>query len=165
MPTAHKRRNACAVIALAGGAGLTAQEVAAARVEHIRHDGELTFVDVPGARPRTVPVLSIWRKTLDRAVDRRTEGLLFAGYRLEEYPPRAIQSFLTANPAPVRPSIRDLRRGWIVTQVNAGIPLLVVAHISGFNSLGALEAYLGYTKQPTDPTAFYTEIANAGGAR
>ena len=163
--TDHKRRNACTIVALAAGAGLTAAEVAAARVEHVRTDGGLMVIDVVGRRPRTVPVLTIWRNTVDRAIDGRREGLLFTGYRLDEYPPRAIQSFLTDNPAPVRPGIRDLRRGWIVTQVDAGIPLTIVARIGGFNSLGGLEAYLGYTSQPTDPTAHFEAIANAGGVR
>lgn len=163
--TDYKQRNACAILALAAGAGLTAAEVAAACVEHVRTDGDLMLIDIVGRRARTVPVLTIWKRTVERAIGGRTEGLLFVGYRLDEYPPRAIQTFLTNNPAPIRPGIRDLRRGWIVTQVNAGIPLTIVAQIGGFNSFTALEAYLGYTDHPTDSAEYFTAIANAGGAR
>lgn len=163
--TAHKRRNACAILALAAGVGFTAAEVAAARVEHVRMDGDLMLVDAVGRRARTVPILASWRGTLERAIDGRRGGLLFTGYRLDEYPPRAIQSFLTDNPATVRPGIRDLRRGWIVTQINAGIPLTIVARVGGFNSLGALEIYLGYTDQATDPAEHFQAIANAGTIR
>jgi len=91
----------------------------------------------------------------------RAEGLLFDAYRTDEYPPRSIQAFLSANPAPTRPSIRDLRRGWVVTQIEAGIPTGILVQVGGFSSAGALDAYVGYIKDSL-PEAFFTALANAG---
>jgi hypothetical protein len=165
LSTETRRRNACAILSLSAGAGLTLAEVAAARVEHVRLDGDLLLADVVGSKPRTVPLLVSWQRVLLRAIGDRTEGLLFSGYRMDEYPPRSIQSFLTENPAPTRPSVRDLRRGWVVAQIEAGTPWPVLAQLGGFSSEGAIAAYAGYAKNLPTPVDYFEAVARVGSAR
>jgi Phage integrase family. len=165
LSTPRRRRNACAILALSAGAGMTAAEVAAARIEHVRSHGELLLVDVQGKRARTVPVMAQWARMLKLAIGDRRTGLLFDAYRIDEYPPRSVQSFLSANPAPVRPSIRDLRRSWVLSQIERGLPQRVLLHICGFNSVTAIESYLGYLPQTPAAESFYETIAMRGVAR
>lgn len=155
------RRGASAVLALSAGAGLDAKEVEAAQVEDIRIDRDLLLVDVRGRAPRTVPVLCGWRKSLLFAIEGRSTGPVFRGYRLEEYEPRFITNFFTDNPAPIRPSARDLRRGWIITQIEAGIPVDVLLTISGLRDAQALDTYLHFATR-ADPAGFFARIAGAG---
>ena len=148
LPTAHKRRNAAAILALAGGAGLSAAEIMDTRIEDVEtHDG-LMFVTVRGTSPRRIPVLRIWIRTLTRAIAGRTAGLLFVGYRLEEYPPRALQTFLTDNRCPVRPSANRLRCNFVVTLLDAQLPMQVIMEVGGFTSAQGLNPYLPFATAP-----------------
>lgn len=160
LSTDIKRQNACAILGLAAGAGLTSGEVAQVRVEHLSRTDDLLLVEVTARRRRTVPVLRQWTRTVTRAVGDRQEGLLFTGYRWQEYPPRAIQNFLTDNPAPIRPSLKDLRRGWVVTQLDAGVPVKVVAEAGGFASVAGLTAYTAY-QRPITVSDHFAELAGA----
>jgi len=165
LTTETRRRNACALLSLGAGAGLTAKELAAVRIEHLRREGDLILVDVPCRRPRTVPLLASWKKVLLTAIGDRTEGLLFVGYRWEEYPPRSIQSFITENPAPTRPSMRDLRRSWVVAQIEGGTPWPVIKVIGGFASEGAIGAYVGYVKKTPNTADYFEAAARVGSTR
>lgn len=161
LSTEFLRRNASALLALSAGAGLDAEEVAAAQVEDIHVDGGLLLINVRGRAPRTVPVMSAWRASLLTAIRGRSSGPVVHGYRLAEYEPRFITNFFTDNPAPIRPSARDLRRGWVIAQIEAGLPVDVLLTVSGFNSAGALDSYLHYS-QKSIPSDFFARIAEAG---
>ncbi|TCK59231.1 site-specific recombinase XerC [Curtobacterium sp. PhB136] len=143
LPTAQARRNGAALLALGAGAGLTPAEIIAVRRSDISTDSNRRWVTVRGAAERHVPVKDQWVRTLDQALA-SDEDLLFHGYDFEEYAPRPIQSFITANPGPVRLTPIRLRSGWIVSLLNAHIPLDVVAEIAGFSSLTSITDYFAH---------------------
>jgi integrase len=144
LTTTMKRQNAWAVLGLAGGAGLRTDEIIDVRLGDIDIVDGRVFVNVPGNRSRRVPVLYPWNRTLMRSVHGRTNPDLFAfrGYRLEEYRPRAIQTFLTDHPARVRPTVSRLRSTWIIAQIDKGLPLPVLKAIAGFISASSLDKHL-----------------------
>lgn len=149
LSTELKIRNACAIVSLGAGAGMSTAEIAAATVGDVEATGTGTWVHVRGENPRKIPVLSPWETVLQRSVQGRdADELLFQGYRLEEYPPRAIQTFLTDHPARVRPTVSRLRTSWIVRHLNAGVPVAALVQAAGLAHAGGLEKYLGFAEQP-----------------
>lgn len=145
LSTPLKRQNARTLLALAGGAGLTAQQIMDTRVEDVDLNGSSGFVTVHGRKSRRVPVHRKWVRTLNHAIDGRANGPLFRGYRLEEYPPHELQRFLSENRGELRPSVARLRSGWIVGLLEANLPPSVLLEVTGFSKLGSLDAYLPYT--------------------
>ncbi len=158
LPTELKRSNARATLGLAGGAGLTSAEIMEARVEDVQIVDGLTIVRVRGDRPRRVPVRRSWARTVARSIGDRTEGFVFRGYRLDEYPPRALQSFLTEHPCAVRPSPARFHLSWVIAQIDAGLPLDVLLEVSGFASPAALQPYLRHTRRHA-ATEYFDRIA------
>ncbi|MCU1471006.1 MAG: hypothetical protein JWQ39_2155 [Glaciihabitans sp.] len=148
LPTAHKRRNARAILALGGGAGLTAAEVMVARVEDVEILDGVTYVTVRGSSPRRVPMLGIWTRTLTLAIAGTSHGLIFVGHRFEEYPPRSLQTFLTENRGKVRPSSARLKCNFVVALLDAHLPVQIIMDAAGFTSAHGLDPYLRFAKSP-----------------
>jgi integrase len=148
--TELKIRNACAILGLGAGAGLRSSEIAEVRVGDLTLLDGRPWVNVRGENSRRVPVLSPWETVLQRAAGGRAASeFLFHGYRLDEYPPRAIQTFLTDNPARVRPTVSRLRTTWICRHLGNGVPLGALAEAAGLADVGSLEKYLAYVDQPS----------------
>ncbi|TDW28920.1 tyrosine-type recombinase/integrase [Cryobacterium psychrophilum] len=148
LTTDLKRQNAQALLGLAGGAGLRANEIIDLRLGDIDViDGRL-FVNVPGVNPRRVPVRHPWNRTLLRSVACRTDPneYVFRAYRFEEYRPRAIQTFLTDHPGRVRATVSRLRATWIVAQIDLGLPLPVLMALAGFSTTGSLDKHLVHAR-------------------
>ncbi|MFD7871520.1 tyrosine-type recombinase/integrase [Microbacterium sp. NPDC059771] len=162
LTTTKKRQNAQALLGLAGGAGLTAAEIVEARVSDIDIDGDVVFVNVLGAQPRRVPVRRAWARVLLRSIEGRehTSEVLFRGPRIDEYPPRIIQTFLTDHPAPVRPTPAVLRAAWIVHHINNHIPLQVLRDIAGFDHYDSLVRYYEHANV-LDATDFTAQLVGA----
>jgi integrase len=148
LTTDLKRKNAWALLGLAGGAGLRADEIIDTRVCHIEVSDGRVFVNVPGSRARTVPVRNPWNRTLLRSLAERAdpEEFVFRGWHLEEYRPRAIQSFLTEHPGQVRPTVSRLRASWIVAQIDNGLPLPILMTIAGFTATASLDKHLTHAR-------------------
>ena len=146
LSTPLKRQNARALLGLAGGAGLTALELMSVQVEDVQFDNGRAFVTVNGSASRRVPVRAMWVKTLSLSIGTRTSGNVFHAYRLEEYPPNQLQRFLSDNPCKPRPSAARFHAGWVVTQIEAGLPLQILLDIAGFSSAQSLQPYLKYAK-------------------
>lgn len=146
LTTVKKRQNAQALLGLAGGAGLTAAEIVDAHVTDIDREGDIVFVNVRGTQPRRVPVRHAWARVLLRSIEGRehTSEALFRGPRIEEYPPRIIQTFLTDHPAPVRPTPAALRAAWLVHHINNHVPLQVLRDIAGFEHYDSLVRYYAH---------------------
>ncbi|MGP6178551.1 tyrosine-type recombinase/integrase [Microbacterium sp. A196] len=166
LTTVKKRQNAQALLGLAGGAGLTAAEIVDARVTDIDRDGDLVFVNVVGAQPRRVPVRHAWARVLMRSIDgrERTSEPLFRGPRIEEYPPRIIQTFLTDHPAPVRPTPAALRAAWLVHHINNHVPLQVLRDVAGFDHYDSLVRYYAHANV-LDVADFTAQLVGAEVAR
>ena len=156
----RRRHNAYSILALCGGAGLTAAELVGARIEDISTQGHRVFVQVNGTRARRVPILDTWYRVLDRAIDGRTDGDLFHGNRSEEYPPRLVQSFLSEQSFDLRVSPSRLRLTWVVRQLEHNLPLPVLLDIAGFSNASAVNAYLRHLT-PQVTADFLDTIAGA----
>ncbi|WP_161498719.1 site-specific integrase [Microterricola pindariensis] len=154
LSTTHKRQNASAILGLAGGAGLRSQDLVEIRLRDIDVvDGRL-FVTVPGPNPRRVPVRHPWTRTLLRAIDGRANAdeYVFRGHRLAEYPPHALQVFLTEHPCRIRPTVSRLRTSWIVDHINNGLPLHVLLAVTGLKNAASLDKFLMHARTPAlDP--------------
>lgn len=162
LTTVKKRQNAQALLGLAGGAGLTAAEIVDVRVTDIARDGDIVFVNVNGAHPRRVPVRHAWARVLLRSIDGRetSSESLFRGPRIEEYPPRIIQTFLTDHPAPVRPTPAALRAAWLVHHINNHVPLQVLRDIAAFDHYDSLVRYYEHA-EVLDVADFTAQLVGA----
>jgi len=158
LSTPHKRQNAQTLLGLAGGAGLTAQQIMDAKVTDIEIDGDRAFVTIHEPQRRRIPVRRPWVKILANGIGTRTSGDAFRAYRLEEYPPNQLQQFLTRNRGELRPSVARLRSGWLVELIDANLPLDVLLAITGFTTLASLRPYLRYA-QRHDATDWSAVIA------
>jgi hypothetical protein len=118
----------------------------AVQVEDVHFDNGRAFVTVHGSASRRVPVRAMWVKTLSLSIGTRTSGDVFHAYRLEEYPPNQLQRFLSDNPCTPRPSAARFHASWVITQIDAGLPLQILLDIAGFSSAQSLQPYLKYAK-------------------
>ncbi|WIE62680.1 tyrosine-type recombinase/integrase [Curtobacterium sp. MCLR17_032] len=162
LSTAQARRNGAALLALGAGAGLTPAEIIAVRTSDIVVDGDRRWVTVRGASERSVPVSAKWIRTLGQALT-TDEDLLFHGYEFEEYAPRPIQSFISAHPGPVRLTPTRLRSGWIVSLLNANVPLDVIAEVAGFTALASVTDYYAHASS-TNINDYLDTITGVAGA-
>jgi hypothetical protein len=144
LSTPFKRQNARSLLALSAGAGLTSQQIMGAQVGDVEFRDSRAFVTLREPRERRVPVRASWVPTLIKAIGDRTSGDIFRAYRLEEYPPNQLQQFLSLNRGELRPSVARLRSGWIVSLINANLPLNVLLKVTGFTTPGSLRPYLRY---------------------
>lgn len=150
LTTELKRQNASALLGLAGGAGLRSEEIVDVRIGDLELEGERLFVNVTGPRSRRVPVTHPWNRTLLRSVRGRTDpnDVVFRGFRLNEYPPRAIQTFLTDHPGRTRATVSSLRCTWVVAHLNNHVPTAALITIAGFTSAASLDKYLPHAHRP-----------------
>lgn len=164
--TVLKRRNAWALLGLAGGAGLTAAEIMNVRGTDVEQVGDVLFVNIAGTRARRVPVRASWARILLRSLEGREDAneYLFRGPRLEEYAPRTLQTFLTDHPAPVRPTPTLLRAAWILHHINNDVPPLVLMDISGIDNFQTLSRYYAHANTP-DVDAYTDLLVNSAAKR
>lgn len=166
LTTGLKRQNAWALLSLAGGAGLTSGEIVKVRVHDVISDNDVTCVNVRGSHPRTVPVRHAWARMLVQSLKGRTDpnDYVFQGYRHGEYEGRAIQSFLTENPAPTRPTPSLLRTGWILHHINNHVPSPVIMHLAAIPDFAVLGRYYEHAipVRPTDFTALLVHGSQPG---
>jgi hypothetical protein len=149
LSTPHKRQNARVLLGLAGGAGLTAQQIMDAQVEDVEFVDGRAFVTAHEPRERRIPVRASWVRMLTQGIGNRTSGNAFRAYRFEEYPPNQLQQFISRNRGELRPSVARLRSGWIVSLINAGLPVDVLLDVAGFTTPGSLRPYLRYADAHT----------------
>jgi len=164
--TPLKRRNAWAILGLAGGAGLTSAEIIRVRVADITVNDAVVFVTVRGKRARAVPVRHAWVKVLLRSIAGREEPdeLLFRGYNDGEYEGRSLQSFLTDHPAPTRPTPSLLRTGWILHHINNNIPAPVIKELAGLPDFTALGRYYDHAA-PLHASTFTAQMVGGESAK
>lgn len=145
-PTLKSRRNAWAILGLAAGAGLRGEEVAATRIGDIDIIDGRMWVSVHLSKARRVPVMRPWNRVLLRSIEGRShpQELLFQAHQAEECPSRGIQSFLSSNPCPVRPTVSSLRATWMVAHLNNQVPVSVLLEVSGCTSPASFAPYMKY---------------------
>jgi len=163
LSTPLKRQNARGMLALSAGAGLTSQQVMEVQVGDVELVDGRAFVTVREPGERRIPVRASWVSTLSLSVGSRTSGDLFQAYRLDEYPPNQLQQFLSKNRGELRPSVARLRSGWIVTLIDADIPLPILLKVTGFTTPASIRPYLRYATVNND-LHWLTQITGEAGA-
>lgn len=163
--TAERRRNAHTLLGLGAGAGLRAEEIAAARVGDIIIDDDNVQVTVTGRYPRTVPVRADWTRSLRTGIDGRPgEEFAFTGYRLPGYAARVIHQFGIDDPGEDTPSATRLRATWIVGLLNARVPLDLVLKLAGLAEAVSLASYVR-AMDTHDVDDFHSLITRPGAGR
>lgn len=148
--TEHRRENAAAMLGLGIGAGLHAREIAQVCAEHVTIDERGIAIDVVGKTPRQTVVLAEWESEVGRAVDRATsqEAFLFIPNRLTSAPaPNMLNAFVCdTNDRPFEVNSRRMRATWIVTHLEGGTPIHLLAEAAGLAKLEGLSRYAKYVR-------------------
>jgi integrase len=140
---AARRGNARVLLGLGAGAGLSAAEIALAKVGDVRAEARDLQVNVRGRHPRLVPVRLEWQETLRLGLNDRTEDdWAFAGYRIPQYPARVIHQFHLDDRTESTPQPTRLRATWLVQLLQTGAPINVVLNLAGLAEAVSLSPYI-----------------------
>lgn len=156
--TPGRRRGATALLALALGAGLKANELAAVRSEDVEFRADAVLVDVPGQRARRVPVLPRAHDGLRWLCEEYAGRQLYADITTSRTAPSQVAREIEVPPrAPSFDSPR-LRTTWLVAMLTTGLSLSEVYLYAGTVSTQSLRDVLAYV--PTrDEAAIFADIA------
>jgi hypothetical protein len=148
-----------ATIALCGGAGLASGEAGRVRPKDVTRlefaDGAWTWIiAVAGAYPRCVPVLLTYRDLLTEVMRRhalsRRDSVPFLRPRKKGTVSYAIAAADSADGQPVQILAPRLRNTWLVTQMQARVPLASLLRAAGLDSTRSLGDLLPYCPAPSD---------------
>lgn len=128
------------LLGLTLGAGLRTGEVLAITADHVTVDGEGVLLNVPGDKPRQVPVLAEWENAVAEVAQAawKPQMFLFRPKRVFREP-RVLSDVV--GKAPNRPfpvNVQRLRATWIITHLNAHTPVQALLDAAGLETLGAL---------------------------
>ncbi|MBD7917483.1 hypothetical protein H9657_04210 [Cellulomonas sp. Sa3CUA2] len=168
-PTVTKERNACFLIGLGLGAGLSATDLRLLRRQHIQEhhgpDGTVyLLVTVPGARARSVPVRRQYEALVIRALElSEDEGpdALVLGKKATRRNVTYVAShgMVTAGEdAAVQIQPHRLRTTWLFAWMNAAIPLGNLLRMAGLRSARSLADLLPLCP-PADPAVVDVLVA------
>jgi len=144
-PTAHRRLDATALLALGCGAGLSTQELLSVTVPDVTRDvrGWLA-VQVRGARAREVPLLDEWQRSLALVLEQRTDGLLFRPLRDVSAAGQVTDFILRGRShLDIRPA--RMRTTFLVRHLALGTDPTRLMRLSGLTTLAALDRLRGFT--------------------
>jgi hypothetical protein len=150
--TPASRHNLKVLLSLSAGCGLNADEIMAMPASSIRVDGEAVRVDIPGPRARTVVCLAAWEDDLREAtaselVDYylfvKDERATYAHEYLHRYVARAVTAGQAFH-------VERLRSTWIVTHLNAGTPIFILARALGLKGISTFKRFEGFVDHVLD---------------
>lgn len=156
LSTEHRRRNARALLAVGLGAGLTPEEIQRLVGSDVRRDGGFVVVEVPGRRPRSVPVLKVWADEVWGTAQESGERPFFCPER-RRIVRNDVLKFIEAvsEPDGTRFTILRLRVTWIVYHLTVGTNLRLAETYAGVGA-GQLVKYLHHVPLPeVDPVTGY----------
>jgi len=136
------RLRATALITLCLGAGLTGNEMRAARPNDVFYVGDVPWIRIDGSNPRLVPVDERWRpafRMLHQASQDSGE-CLFSGKEGAPVSVAALNHW-REQLKPAAPTPRKLRTTWQLNQLRARLPVHVVVERGGLRN-GAGLVYL-----------------------
>jgi integrase len=145
--TPARRSNAGVLLALGAGAGLSAGEIGNLRVRDIVADELGVVVRVQEKRPRSVPVLDSWARSLrERREELPLDSFAFRPSHTVNYP-NLVSNFVDRSKvAEVRPQTQRLRATWLVNHLTAGTSVISLMAAAGVESLEALTRYLAFAE-------------------
>jgi len=152
-PTPTQRRGMCAVVGLARGAGLDSPDfrhLACPNIADVGADG--IWVDVPGPRPRLVPVRRHWEDMVRIGLEGRTKNQLVIGTSTtrRNIAAKVIEKATILGACP-RIEASRLRTTWLADLLSSDVPLAVVMAVSGLTSARTLTEILAHLDGDTDP--------------
>jgi integrase len=147
--TAHRRKDAAALLALGLGAGLATRELLAVRSDDVVIGETGTLVRVQAGRARVVPVLPEWRRTLAHAASDAEKGALLFRPGRQSGAEGQVTDFITRSrtTVDVRPS--RMRSTWLLNHLANGTSARELLRISGLKNYAALDKIADFL-QPDD---------------
>jgi len=146
--TPARRMNAHVLIALGLGAGLSAQEIIAVRVQDVHRSGASVTIHLSSGRARTVPMIQEYAELMPDQSEYDPDAFAFRPGRADLYI-NAISNFITRGnqTSSIRPQSQRMRATWIVRHLNARTPLSVLTAAAGLESLDALARFEGFAAE------------------
>ena len=155
--TPGRRRSATALLALAHGAGLKANELAAVRSEDVELRTDAVLVKVSGARQRRVPVLPLAHDGLRWLCSAYEGRQLYADITPSRTAPSQVANQIEVPPgAPTFDSPR-LRTTWLVEMLSTGLSLSEIYLYAGTVSTQSLRDLMPYVPV-RDEAAIHADI-------
>lgn len=142
--TELRRQNAARLLALGFGAGLTNEELIAAKVRDLQVDGDDITLQVHGERPRHVPILATWAPHLTNAPGKPDEPVFLPGRAYRSANLTGLFIMKSDNRPPL--IVRRMRSTWIIAHLNRGTPVLPLLRAAGLNTIEPLDRYLRHTE-------------------
>lgn len=152
-PTPTQRRGMCALVGLARGAGLDSLDFRHLACPHISdRGGDGIWVDVPGPRPRLVPVRRRWEDMVRIGLEGRTRKQLVIGTSTtrRNIAAKVVEKATILGACPKIEAGR-LRTTWLADLLSSDVPLAVVMAVSGLTSARTLTEILAHLDGDTDP--------------
>jgi len=135
------RRDAHAILAFCGGAGLRASELLEVRASDITQRGRMYLVDVRGRFERRVPVRVGWGGAVPLALEGLDHDELVAfNHIVPHQRSQAIKNFGSSRHAGA-PRAQKLRVTWVVDML-ATIPVASLVYAAGYSTPASLAPYM-----------------------
>lgn len=158
--TRTQRRRLTSTLALGLGTGIYPRETWRLTTKHlVRRHGHLCL-EVPGDRPRTIPITPPHDATLDE-IRRDDPGSTILGFVAREWDRSRLwhmieKADIPADCPPIKMS--RLRATWILDHLEHGVHLNALAQLAGVSSWKTFGHLMGFLL-PTDEITLVTEIA------
>jgi hypothetical protein len=153
-PTTVQRRGMCAVVGLGLGAGLDSPDLRYLHGGDLddRGDRDGIWVEVPGPRPRVVPVRRRWEPLVRIGVDGVSRDALVIGRETgrRNVAAKIIEkaTILGTDPPKIEPS--RMRTTWLADLLTSNVPLQVVMAVSGLTTARSIVEILDHLDATAD---------------
>jgi hypothetical protein len=123
------------------------------RGHHIRREGELFVVDVPGDNARRVAVLADWEDDLDERLERvGADDYVFCPRRRTKS--RAyLNEFISRSNGSFKPTVQRLRATWLLHHLMAATPVRMLCDAAGVSTFQAFGRLLEFLPRPDERDA------------
>ena len=146
--TTYRRDNMRALVALAGGAGLSPKELLLVEKSDVEVTTEGNLVGVRGLQKRVVPLIAAYDDLMRETLSHTNDGELLVLADRVVRGKSVISDFLhSCTGTGLRPHMQRLRSTWIVSHLNARTPFPILMQAAGLTGMSALNRYLPYVEQ------------------
>lgn len=157
-----KRHRAMLMLALCAGAGLSSSEVALLCAENIVVTRAGITIDVPGNRPRRVPLMAIWDEWILAILEERSAGESLWGASTRQDGTSLLSNFAEKTEG-TGPRSDRLRNTWLVGHLRNRVPMKDLFYAAGVTKMEHLGRLLIYCEDL--PESDYLTIFRGEAAR